>query len=344
MKYLFALFIALTAVKVTSQTTYTFDYEGVERTYILYLPSGNTQGMPMVFNLHGYTSNANQQMTLSGMNATADANNFAVVYAQGTPDAFGINHWNAWQDPTDVDDIGFISALRAYLVDTYGFDSNRTYSCGFSNGGIMSYAIACQLSDEFAAIASVAGSMNTEMVSQCVPSRSFPVMEVHGDADPVVAIGGTSQGAGFGDLLSVADVISYWTAFDVCTDPVSTDLPNTNMLDFCNVVKTVHGECDEGVEVWNYLIESGGHTWPGAFPTIVVGNTNQDIDASDEIWDFFSLFSLPQNIENDNVRSDSELMAIYDLTGRKVSEEDLLQGVLYVYWYSDGSIEKHVIR
>ena len=344
MKYLFAVVFAVFSFSTIGQTEYTIEYQGLSRTYILYTPVGSTQGLPLVFNLHGYTSSANQQMTLTGMNDAADANGFAVVYAQGTPDSFGINHWNAWQDPTDVDDIGFISALRSYLIDSYGFDANRVYSCGFSNGGIMSYAIACQLSDEFAAIASVAGSMNTDMMSQCTPSRSFPIMEVHGDADPVVAIGGTTQGAGFGELLSVADVISYWTDFNACSDPITTELPNTNLLDFCNVVKTEYADCDESVRVWNYLVESGGHTWPGAFPTFIVGNTNQDIDANEEIWDFFNLFSLPQSIESNAQTSAKQLVAVYDLTGRVLSLNQLLAGELYVYRFSDGSIEKRVIQ
>ncbi|MBI1265920.1 MAG: prolyl oligopeptidase family serine peptidase [Cryomorphaceae bacterium] len=344
MKHLFVIVLAFFTINLIGQTEYTFEYQGLSRDYILYTPSGSTQGMPLVFNLHGYTSNASQQMTLTGMNETASTSGFAVVYAQGTPDSFGINHWNAWQDPNDVDDIGFISALRSYLIDTYAFDANRVYSCGFSNGGIMSYAIACQLSDEFAAIASVAGSMNTDMMDQCTPTRSFPIMEVHGDADLVVAIGGTNQGAGFGQLLSVADVISYWTDFNSCAAPITTPLANPNLLDFSNVVKTEYADCDDGVRVWNYLIEGGGHTWPGAFPTVVFGNTNQDIDVNEEIWDFFNLFSLPQNIATTAHANDRFLDAVYDLTGRVIDVEQVLAGELYVYRFSDGSFEKRVIN
>lgn len=325
-----------------SQENMELIHDGLTRTYIQYIPNNVQSPAPVVLNLHGYTNNADFQMGYSGMNAVADEHGFIVIYPQGTPDALGINHWNAWLAEDDVDDMGFLLAILDELEANYDADPTRMYSCGFSNGGIMSYTLACRQSERFAAVASVAGTMNPDIYDTCVPSRSFPVMHVHGSLDLIVPVNGTALGelTDFGALKSLDETLYFWVNFNAeCTSESSSDLPNTSFLDLCSVSKTVYAACNDDVQCWRYDVNGGGHSWPGAFPLVVVGNTNQDIDASSEIWDFFSLhtLALPQSVQPVDINSEKLPRCYLDLRGVEVELNEYLAQGIYVAVYDDGS-------
>ncbi|MFM1932709.1 MAG: hypothetical protein RL226_2012 [Bacteroidota bacterium] len=339
------LYLSLFSVSMVGQTELTLQSGGIERSYILYIPQGGAAQKPLVLNLHGYTSSASQQMLLSGMNEAADAHDFIVVYPQGTPDGFGLNHWNAWQDAGDVDDVVFISDLIDYLISEQNVDEDQVFACGFSNGGIMSYTLACQLFTKVKAIASVAGTMSPEMIDACDAPSGYPIMHIHGTSDAVVPIGGTTQGTGVGELVSVEDVLSHWTTINSCLFQDEETLPNTNLLDMCSVEKRVYSGCDTGTEVWYYSVIGGGHSWPGGIPTIVLGNTNQDIDANEEIWLFFQQVPAESTfIEPIASEASGDIIRIADLRGREVSAEYLFPGQLYLYFFADGTIRKVVVQ
>ena len=170
----------------------TIMHDGLERTYYLHLPTNYVEGtpLPLVFNLHGFSSNALEQGLYSNMNPTADANDFLVCYPEGTSD--GNNQfWNVGWNPTvTVDDVGFINALIDEFDANYSIDLTRVYSCGMSNGGFMSYKLACDLGERFAAVASVTGGMSHNQSNTCNPVRKIPTMQIHGTADPTVAYEG----------------------------------------------------------------------------------------------------------------------------------------------------------
>ena len=152
-----------------AQTTIEITHESETRSFILYQPSGLTEASPLVFCLHGYTNWADFQMGYSSFNEVADANGFSVIYPDGVADGLGINHWNSWMAEDDVNDVDFIETILDQAIAEYNIDPLRVYSCGFSNGGMMSYTLACELSDRFAAVASVAGTMNPCLIS-CLQS------------------------------------------------------------------------------------------------------------------------------------------------------------------------------
>lgn len=278
----------------------TLELDDLTRTALVYVPDNVASPAPVVLCLHGYTNNAVFQMEYSALNTVADEAGFVAVYPQGEPDELGINHWNADFDPSDVDDLAFLEALLDLLEADYDADPQRLYSCGFSNGGMMSYALACAIPDRIAAVASVAGTMPDNLLADCVPSQPVPTMHIHGDLDLIVPYngGGLGEQTGFGSLSSVEETVEFWSnTYAACQETATSDLPNTSLLDLCTVTKTVHDACVNGAEYWNYTINGGGHTWPGAFPLVVVGSTNQDIDASAEIWEFFQMHPL-QSVEN----------------------------------------------
>lgn len=284
-KLLPLLFLCCALCSVNAQT-YQINHEDTTRNFIVHVPPSYTAGdhLPMVFNLHGYTSNAIQQQFYSGMDATADANNFIVVYPNGLANA-----WNSGFAPpyngTFPDDVGFISKIIDTMYSMYGIDLARVYSCGMSNGGFQSYRLACDLENRIAAIASVTGSMTATMTSNCTLSRRVPVLEIHGTMDPTVNY------YGGGGITSTEDVIDFWVDKNSCSVVNdTTDVPNTNTGDNCTVQQIKYRSCNSGVQVWLFKVINGAHTWPGS--SITIGTTNQDINASQEIWDFFNQYTI----------------------------------------------------
>jgi polyhydroxybutyrate depolymerase len=215
----------------------------------------------------------------------ADTAGFLLVQPQGTLDQLGSTHWNVGWGGSTVNDIGFTIALIDSLSVEYSIDPERIYSTGMSNGGFLSYKLACEASERIAAIASVTGTMNTNQSVTCDPEHPMPVMEIHGTAD------GTVQYQGTLFFASIPSVLQYWVSFNACdTSPVVEDIPDSAPADGCTVEHQVYANGTLGAEVEHYKIFNGGHTWPGT--AFNIGVTNQDMNASKEIWRFFSKYNI----------------------------------------------------
>ena len=117
----------------------TFNYNGQERQYLIHVPNSLPVNAPLVFMLHGYTGNAPRLRESIDLDGIANSQNFVVCYPQGLLDNDNYPHWNARLSISNVDDIGFLSALAQHLQIQYNLDTSRTYTSGFSNGGFMSY-------------------------------------------------------------------------------------------------------------------------------------------------------------------------------------------------------------
>jgi polyhydroxybutyrate depolymerase len=287
MKARFLLFFLLgvASISMQSQTNGSFDFEGVSRNYIVYVPSGHNMQNPasLVIVLHGFTQTAQAIMNYSNFNAYAEENSFIVAY----PNGIG-NSWNVGVGGgSTANDVGFLSALIDTLNAQYGVDQERVYATGFSNGGFMSYRLACELNHRIAAIASVAGTMSNATYDACEPGRTFPIMHIHGTSDFIVSYNG-----GFGNK-SVNEVIDFWVSNNNCPEnPEIIQLPDL-VQEGSTVEQHTYTPCDDETEVVLLRVVNGGHTWPGATGNSGIGNTNRDISASEEIWSFVSRFSNP---------------------------------------------------
>lgn len=287
LSFLFALLLFLPLSSQSQTIPFSIQHDGNSRGGILYLPSSYTasQSYPLVFNLHGHGSNANEQMLYSGMNAVAEAHQFIVFYPEGLN-----NSWNNGNIPpynSSPNDVGFISALIDSLRLHYSIDSNRVFSCGLSSGGFMSYRLACDLSQRITAVASVAGTMSELTRDNCSATRTVPVMQVHGSSDNVVPPGGILN------LMSVQDVLDFWIQHNDCPVQASHELiPESGVNDNSHAIKKTYAICDAGTDIWYFEVVGGGHTWPGAMQIPGLGNTCMDFNASQEIWHFFSRFSM----------------------------------------------------
>ena len=262
-------------------------FAGIQRDYILYVPEIYTPGeaVPLILNFHGYTSNAFEQLNYGDFRPIADTAGFIVVHPMGTVDLLGNTHWNVGWGTSSVDDLGFTAALIDSLSAEFSINQDRIYSTGMSNGGFMSYHLACELSERIAAIASVTGTMNVNQPATCSPGHPMPVMEIHGTADATVPYTGNFL---FG---TTPAAVAYWVTYNNCeSTPSITAIPDTDGGDGCTAEHQVYTGGNNGSTVEHFKIINGEHTWPGsAFGGL---GTNQDIDACNEIWRFFSKYDI----------------------------------------------------
>ena len=265
-----------------------FSHDGLSREYYLYLPDSMEVDSPLLFVFHGYSGSASGIMNYSGLNQIADDNGFAVCYPQGLIDEWDYAFWNVgydWHVDETVDDVGFSTSLAQYLQTEFNLSDQNTFSTGMSNGGDMSYLLACQASDVFKAVAPVAGCMMTWLYNSCAPVNPIPVFEIHGTDDDVTWWDGADEinNDGYGPWESVDTTFNFWTQLNSCTEFIIDTLPDIDMSDGSYVVSHKNTNGLNNNEVWLYEVVSGGHDWPGVWG-------NMDINTSEEIWNFFEIF------------------------------------------------------
>ena len=271
-------------------------HDGIQRDYILYIPEiyDGSSDVPLVLNFHGFGSNATQQMVYGDFRDIADTEGFLLVHPEGTT-FIGNQFWNVGFPglSSTIDDVGFTEALIDELAVSYAIDLERVYATGMSNGGFMSFLLACQLSEKIAAVASVTGSMTQDTFDDCNAQRPTPVLQIHGTEDDVVLYNGNTLS------IPIADVISYWVDHNNSeTTPTTTTFPDIDPSDGSTIEHSVYEDGDNGITTEHMKVIGGGHTWPGS--VINTGGTNQDIDASMEIWLFFSRFDINGPLSTDD--------------------------------------------
>ena len=271
------------------------EFDGDKRYYFVYLPENysSSSKFPLVIYLHSYGWTPKQGMNYTMLHQVADANDFVMVFPSGNGNwNSGIGDNSRYPTP-DMDDVGFLNALIDTLSNVYSLDLERVYATGYSNGGVMAYKLACQLSDRIAAIASVAGSLSTSTFEDCDPKRPVPILHIHGTEDPWIPIEGIEG------LLPVEETLDYWIEFNRCKESATDLIDDSDPSDNSSAELHSYRDCSDGSIVIFYKVIDGGHTWPGAGPAgYPTGFTNQDFDAGMEIWNFFEGFRLTLPSEN----------------------------------------------
>lgn len=282
-------------------------YQDKSRTYIIHLPTGYSSALkyPLYLCLHGNSGSSSQMMDYTNLNTIADTGKFVVVYPQGFSDSWADGRGTTDADKAGIDDVGFISSIIDSVSLRYNTNTKKVYAAGISNGGFMVQRLLCQLGNKLAAGASIAAQVinGVDYAQSCPTLCSKPVMFFHGTKDNYVPynggpINGENGGNGKdGYTLSVDSSMALWSRKNGCSkNIVSERIPNHVVTDFCRAEKISYTGCNGQDEVINFKIIDGGHTWPGADVTIVtgllVGRTNQDINAGVETWNFFKTKTL----------------------------------------------------
>lgn len=271
--------------------------DGRTRTYHVYLPRSIEsdpagQPVPLLVAMHGGTGWGTQFERNSGFDGLAEANGFIVVYPDGVgsgTDGTDLRTWNGGRCcgtafKQDVDDVGFIRLLIAQLSSQFNIDPGRVVATGHSNGGILAYRLACELSDQIVAIGVQSAALE---VAPCRPEHPVSVLHIHGAADQNLPIGGglgprTISGVAFSPPPDGAEVLA---AADRCptgpttaTDPLNGDLTITSWWPCADGTQVVFVEVAGAAHAWMGSTGGGG---PGAAPY-------SDLDSSLTIWNFLS--------------------------------------------------------
>ena len=267
-------------------------HKGLDRYYLIYTPTTITDNdeAPVLFALHGYGSSAETHKAYTMHEPFANTNKAIVVYAQGykleTALTSSSSHWNvgAWTIGSTVDDIDFINTVIDLIDDKAVINKNRIYSSGMSNGGFMSYNLACNLSSRIAAIVSVTGSFSSEMLADCNPEHPTPVMQIHGTLDPTVPFNGNSALG----MVPIETTLEFWADYNLC-NPV----PEISVIDFfdlgMSVDHKVYKECQNNVRVELFKSSGMAHTWPI--------ESIYGVGATKEIWSFINQYDLSGRLD-----------------------------------------------
>ncbi len=222
---------------------------------------------PLVMVLHGYSANGWVQERLFGYQKLVKQG-VLVAAPDGTTDKGGNQFWNATdaccdRDGTKVDDVAYLTGLIKEIKAEYNVDPGKVFLIGHSNGGFMSFRMACDAADHVAAIISLAGATWSDK-ARCKPSRPVSVLAMHGDQDKSVDInGGTKQLLGKTVTYPGAEgSLALWAGYDKCTGKLGPvvkkmDLDGATKGDETEVRR--HVGCPAGVDVELWAMKGAGH-------------------------------------------------------------------------------------
>jgi polyhydroxybutyrate depolymerase len=231
------------------------------RSYRLYIPAGVPASAALVVMMHGYSSSAREAEVSSKWDETADKGKFVVAYPDGLDEAWNVDGAGCCGRPArqGVDDVAFIGAAVGDIAKNISIDPRKVYATGMSNGGIMSYTMACA-TDTFAAIGAVAAVQ----LNSCQSPHPTSVMQIHGTDDRVVPYAG---GEGFNKMNfpPAQESDAFWRKVDRCANPSATTEGS---------VAISTAGCPDNRGVVLITVAGGGHEWPDF--------------AAKALWDFFA--------------------------------------------------------
>jgi len=257
------------------------------RAYSMYVPTSYSEetSIPLVVQLHGYGSAGAQQESYMKFVPLAEEKKFIMVYPDGTIDSTGRRFWNAadtWHSFfSDVDDDAYLLSILDEIESNYSIDAKRIYFVGHSNGGFMSYRMACSHSGRIAAIASLAGASFFKP-TDCGAKSSVSVLQVHGTNDEIILYEG---GQIFGKSYpSAVASVTQWATLNQCTQNAVTrstklDLDDNIAEDETSVATWTNCRNSSEVELWT--MENSSHV-----PRL--GST-----FATKVWEFFAAHPKP---------------------------------------------------
>jgi polyhydroxybutyrate depolymerase len=283
--------------------------EDALRSYTMYIPSTWTPNVvsPLLIALHGLSGWDLQLMDNTAFNNLAEANNFIVVYPNGTGEKLGdrgIRSWNGGQvgwctsgncppsQISKIDDVAYISKLIDDVSSRYPIDPKRVYLTGHSNGSQLAQRSVCELSNKITAIAVVAGHL---ALDTCNPDSPVSVLQIYGTEDTLNPENGGTAKISFGiysfeyNSKGVMKSVQMLALANGCSANYSQ---NNNLSNKDLTIYTWPG-CKNGVVVSSIKISGASHAWMGrpaqsADSIKLSGEPYMKIDASKVIWAFLA--------------------------------------------------------
>ena len=241
------------SVDETDQTLHTITIEGMQpRTFFLNVPASYTPGTPtpLLLAFHSRTTNGKEILATSQILSWAAAMNIIVVAVNGAVHEFA-SSWNAGGccEPATThneNDVLLTSTIIDYLESQATIDASRVWAMGHSNGGMMAYRLACELSDKITAVAVVTGALVDD---SCNPTQPVSVIHLHGNLDPTVPF----HGGGKFETPSIYHSIAEFTKLNRCSTPASEFVTPTK--------EKYQWICNNGFEALLVNYQEESHQW-----------------------------------------------------------------------------------
>ena len=278
--------------------------DGIERTYNLYVPTASID-KPAVLLLHGNGGSADEAMGIGTATSptkiwldVAEREGALLIVPDGTVGPSGRQGWNDCRADAagqpDADDVTFILELIDRVQNEFGYDPDRLFVSGTSNGGFMAHRLAMQAPERWAAMASSIALQPVQ--SECpVGRRPLEALFILGTEDPIVPYTGGEMAFDRGEVISGQAMIGEWRDRNAISDPPALDtLPDLNTNDGSRVVRHRHTGGLGGREVVLYEMVGAGHVLPsrveryGAPTAAITGRQNGDIEMAEVVWAFFA--------------------------------------------------------
>ena len=284
--------------RLTTAEKKIIQFEGSDRYYLIQ-PVRESGLHPVVILLHGGTQSAESVWTQTSLPTLGERDKFIVV----APNAIN-GHWNDGRGatlggdrPSTADDAGFLKQVISDLIANHNADAKAIFMTGASNGGFMTMHFACEAGDLLRAAGNVISVLPVEQQQSCLATKPLPWISMNGTADPIVAFNGAAAGAVRNGqkqpaLLSADATFAFWADRDHCSSEIQhTTISHRNQDDKTSAEERTRRNCAGAPASIYYVFEGGGHTWPNAQPRLlvkrIVGESNQDVDAGEAIWNFF---------------------------------------------------------
>lgn len=288
------------------QSVHSLTVDQRERSYHLYVPESLPAGkVPLVVMLHGALGSGRQAEEVYGWNEQADEHGFIVAYPDGLDRFWAVSEDCCGPSARDkVDDVAFIRSMVGEIQKKAPIDARRIYVAGMSDGGALTYRLACD-TDIFAAI----GVVSATLLGECSNPRKLSVMHIHGTADEVFPYAGgpgKHHNGGQGDQpadtagLSMPELMNVWRRANDCA-PLAVTIDGA--------VRRGSAACEDGREVVFIVIDGAGHQWPGSSDSKDAGKLlgldppSAELKATETLWSFFAKHRAAEPPDNQRSKS-----------------------------------------
>ena len=288
------------SVAASQSRPVTMTHQGTERQYHLYVPPGlgsSARRASLVLVLHGGGGRGTQieWATRYQFNKLAADHRFIVAYPDGIKRGWndGRHFGPALRHRTDFNDVNFLETIIDDIRDQLPVNTQRVFAAGMSNGAMMALRLVCD-SDRFKAVAAVAGNLPAPLAKAC-NAAGKSILLINGKDDAIVPYGGGRLGGvraakDRGQVLSARQTFALFGQANGCE--ATETIPVRDLFaDDTTVSRHQFVRCKRKVRIEQWRILGGGHTWPGArsrAPRFLIGVSSRELDATAEIWRFFS--------------------------------------------------------
>jgi polyhydroxybutyrate depolymerase len=255
----------------------------LERSYLLHIPPNLevSTSVPAVFMFHGSERSAIEFLPF-GFKELADEKGFIIVRPNGTthhseyPYALSWNAGTCCHDPVidNIDEAAFIRAILSDLESIVTVNPKRIYAHGFSNGGMLVYRLACEMSETFAAIAPYAGTL---VYTPCQPQQPVSILNIHGGADWWIPFESVTNRSSPDVPEPAIAGIKTWAQFNGCTEASQIETGDDN------IIHAAYADCGADSVIEYIVIQNQSHD----YPSVTV------LPMAEVIWNFFEAHPKP---------------------------------------------------